>query len=188
MPRGAGALRSVVEKASKQELKGRSVSTSPSSQTGRERAVVAAVVVGLQLLAAGFFVVDSWAERDEGGLALMELFIALALLIGAVFGAVAFRHLLAEARRREDTLGLARGALSELIKRRFADWQLSKSEAEVALFALKGCTISEIAGLRRAAEGTVRSQLSQVYAKAGVKNQSMLMALFIDDLVEPLIA
>jgi len=36
-------------------------------------------------------------------------------------------------------------------------------------------------------EGTVRSQLSQVYAKAGVKNQSMLIAQFIDELVDPLL-
>jgi DNA-binding CsgD family transcriptional regulator len=33
----------------------------------------------------------------------------------------------------------------------------------------------------------VRSQLSQVYAKAGVKSQAMLVALFIDDLIDPLL-
>ena len=66
---------------------------------------------------------------------------------------------------------------------RFADWGLSSAEADVALFALKGCSIAQIAALRDAAQGTVRAQLSQVYAKAGVSSQPMLMSLFLDDLM-----
>ena len=38
--------------------------------------------------------------------------------------------------------------------------------------------------LRGAAAGTVRAQLARVYAKAGVRSQSALMALFIEELVE----
>jgi len=51
------------------------------------------------------------------------------------------------------------------------------------MFALKGCTVAEIADMRAAAQGTVRAQLSQVYAKAGVSSQPMLMSLFLEDLM-----
>ena len=54
----------------------------------------------------------------------------------------------------------------------------------MALFALKGCDVAEIAELRGAATGTVRSQLSQIYAKAGVTSQAMLVSLFIEDLLD----
>ena len=52
-----------------------------------------------------------------------------------------------------------------------------------ALFALKGCDVAEIAQLRGAAQGTVRAQLSQVYAKAGVTSQAGLVSLFLEDLL-----
>ena len=58
------------------------------------------------------------------------------------------------------------------------------AEADAALFALKGGDVTEIAALRGAAPGTVRAQLARVYAKAAVKSQSGLMALFIEELVE----
>ena len=61
---------------------------------------------------------------------------------------------------------------------------MSRAERDVATFALKGCTIGEIAALRGSAEGTVRAQLSQVYAKAGVSSHALLMATFLDELVE----
>jgi len=93
-------------------------------------------------------------------------------------------ELYAEAKEREATLALARGALGELIRQRFADWKLTPGETEVALFALKGCAIAEIATLRGTSAGTVRSQLSQVYAKSGVSSQPMLMSLFLDDLLD----
>lgn len=79
--------------------------------------------------------------------------------------------------------GLAKGALAEHIALKFTEWQLSAAEAEVAMLALKGFQPPEIARLRGAAAGTVRSQLSQVYSKAGVTSHSMLLAIFIEDLL-----
>lgn len=60
---------------------------------------------------------------------------------------------------------------------------LTAAECDVALFALKGCDAAEIARLRGAAQGTVRAQLSQVYAKAGVTSQAGLVSLFLEDLL-----
>ena len=94
------------------------------------------------------------------------------------------RVLLAEARRREQSLAVARGALGAHVAERFRDWGLTAAESDVALFALKGCDAAEIARLRGAAAGTVRAQLSQVYAKAGVASQAALVSLFVEDLLD----
>lgn len=64
------------------------------------------------------------------------------------------------------------------------EWKLTPAEAEVAFFALKGRDVAEIAQLRGAAAGTIRSQLNQVYAKAGAVSQAMLVSLFIEDLLD----
>ena len=118
----------------------------------------------------------------------MEALVAAALVAGIVMGATHIRDLQRRARSHAAALAVARGAVGELIALRFDQWRLSKAEAEVALFALKGCSIGEIAGLRASAPGTVRSQLSQIYAKAGVTSQATLVSLFLDDLVDPVIS
>ncbi|MEH6758502.1 MAG: helix-turn-helix transcriptional regulator [Parasphingorhabdus sp.] len=156
----------------------------------RNRAVLFAVgIVVVQTVAAIFFVLDSIEDiiaKTQPGIT-FEIFteglIAFALMIGVVMGARQTRKLMMDARRREDALAVARGALSDIIKLRFDEWQLSPGESEVALFAIKGCSISEIAQMRNAATGTVRSQLSQVYLKARVTSQSMLISLFIEELL-----
>ena len=71
-----------------------------------------------------------------------------------------------------------------MLDERFAHWGLSAAEAEVALFSLKGCSIGEIASLRGSAPGTVRSQLSKVYAKAGVADRAGLATSFIEELID----
>ena len=159
--------------------------TSQSAMTGnRDRELVPiALVILVQIVAVVYFLWDS--VREEGGLpALLDLFVGLALFAGIALGALAIRRLLGEARKRDEVVAIARGALGALMRQRFAEWNLSPGEAEVALFALKGCSIAEIATLRGSSAGTVRSQLSQVYAKAGVSGQPMLMSLFLDDLLD----
>src|SRR5690606_35999808 len=91
------------------------------------------------------------------------------------------------ARYDEALIASTRGVIADLMRQRFEDWRLTPAEADVALFALKGCDIAQIADLRGSAEGTVRAQLARVYAKAGVRGQSGLIALFLDELIDPAI-
>ena len=147
-----------------------------------------AVIVILQLAATIFFLVDFTGDLRAGALGshlLAEGGAALALLVGVLFGAIQVRWLVLRARQDEAAVAAAKGALAELARLRFADWRLTGAEADVALFALKGCDVAEIATLRGAAAGTVRAQLARVYAKAGVRSQSALIALFMEELVEP---
>lgn len=146
-------------------------------------------IVALQLVAAVYFVVDGIGDIfEEAGRGvtfeiIMECVVAIALLGGVLLGARYIARLRRELQWQDQTLASARGALAEQIKLRFQDWGLTQGEAEVALFALKGCDVAEIAELRAAAPGTVRSQLSQIYAKAGVTSQAMLVSLFVEDLL-----
>ncbi|MGB5484916.1 helix-turn-helix transcriptional regulator [Parasphingorhabdus sp.] len=164
--------------------------TATTSLSGYNRElIVALAIVALQAIATIFFLIDSIDEiilQISAGIdfaVIAECLIAIALLAGVVLGARHTRKLMAEARRRESALAVARGALAEMLDLRFAEWQLSAGETDVALFAIKGCSVSEIAILRNTAAGTVRSQLSQIYAKAGVTSQSMLISIFIEELL-----
>lgn len=151
------------------------------------RATAMVIVVTLQALAAAFFLADLAgdlaSEQDDGHL-IVEGVAAVALLISVVLGANQIRHLIAAARADEAAVAVARGALGELVQLRFAQWQLTPAEADVALFALKGCDVAEIATLRGAAAGTVRAQLARIYAKAGVTSHTALLALFVDELID----
>ena len=148
------------------------------------------LIVAMQSVAAIYFVFDGVNDiRDQWGhgfsLELTMECVAAVALVGGVVVSSRYLSLSAnELARNERTLAKARGALAEHIRVRFDDWRLTPGECEVALFALKGCDIAEIARLRGAAAGTVRSQLSQIYAKAGVGSQAMLVSLFIDDLLD----
>lgn len=161
------------------------------TKLARRRTVIGlAAILGLQAIAALYFIVDSVDDvlgEFQTGIsveAAMEFLVAFALCAGIVFGSRMVLGMLADLRRQEAALEIARGALAEHITVRFKEWGLSAGERDVALFALKGCSVGEIARLRGVATGTIRSQLSQVYAKAGVSSQSMLVALFIEDLLQ----
>ncbi len=152
------------------------------------------VILGLvvvQIACAIFFVSDiifgilgirtvpiSWKYHE-----LLEIGAALGLVLGAVFGGLALRRSMQRQLHAEGQLRLASGAFMELLEERFADWCLTPSERDVALFAIKGMSTQEIAGLRGTSEGTVKAQTNAIYRKAGVTGRPQLLSLFIDDLM-----
>ncbi|AMK17259.1 helix-turn-helix transcriptional regulator [Sphingobium herbicidovorans] len=158
------------------------------ARTLERQATAMTIVVALQALATLFFLVDFAGDmvgESFGRHVMIEGAAAIALLAAVVLGALHVRSLVVAARQDEIAVAIARGAAAELIQLRFAQWKLTKAEADVALFALKGCDVHDIAQLRGAAAGTVRAQLTRVYAKAGVGSQSSLIALFLEELIDP---
>ncbi len=146
-----------------------------------------ALVLAVQAFCAVFFVADVVVDFHWVGLDLHHAFeavVALALVAGVIFGGLEMRRTLERMRRAEAALSLASGAFGQMIDTYFERWGLTPAEGEVALLALKGFEVSEIAGLRGAANGTVRAQLARVYAKAGVSNRTQLVCLFIEDLLD----
>jgi DNA-binding CsgD family transcriptional regulator len=77
------------------------------------------------------------------------------------------------------------GDFSQLIQEQFERWNLTPSEAEVALLLLKGLSLDEIAGVRDTREKTVRQQASSIYKKAEVSGRHELAAYFFEDLLTP---
>ncbi len=154
------------------------------------RYVIAPLLV-VQSLSAGFFVYDilitliglpvppiNWQIYE-----FIQIGAALGLIFGAVLTGVALRRSLVRSAHVESQLRAASGAFAELLEDKFARWGLTPAERDVALFAIKGLSIQEIAALRSTSEGTVKAQTNAIYRKAGVSGRSQLLSLFIDDLM-----
>ena len=75
--------------------------------------------------------------------------------------------------------------LGVAIDRQFERWDLTKAEAEVGLFLLKGLSHKEIANIRQTSERTVREQSRALYRKSGLPGRSSLSAFFLEDLLLP---
>lgn len=149
------------------------------------------VVLAIQVISAFFFISDilsayigiwnhpiAWEVRE-----LFEIGAAVGLAIGVGFGALSLWQVDQSRRAAENKLRLASGAFMDLLSERFAEWRLTPAEADVALFAMKGMSTAEIAGLRKTSEGTVKAQTNAIYRKAGVTGRSQLLSLFIEDLM-----
>ncbi|WP_372604953.1 helix-turn-helix transcriptional regulator, partial [Actibacterium sp.] len=121
----------------------------------------------------------NWKFRE-----LIEIGAAVGLLLGLLLGALALRRTMMVSERAHRQLRVASGAFMELLSERFDEWGLTPAERDVALFAIKGLSTQEIAGLRRTSEGTVKAQTNAIYRKAGVTGRPQLLSLFIEDLMD----
>ncbi len=148
-------------------------------------------VLLLQLVCGTFIVADivvsvlglrfapiSWQIYE-----LLEIGAALGLVMGVAVAAIAIRQARARTARAEEALRAASGAFMDVLEERFQQWQLTPAERDVALFAIKGMSTAEIAGLRETSEGTVKAQTNAIYRKAGVTGRPQLLSLFIDELM-----
>jgi len=157
----------------------------------RDRHVIK-VALAVQALCAGFFISDilsarigfrstpvPWQYRE-----LIEVGAAGGLVLGFVLGAIALRRSRQRQLLAEKQLHRASAAFMDLVETAFDDWGLTPAERDVALFAIKGLSIQEIAAARDTSEGTVKAQTNAIYRKAGVSGRSQLLSLFIDDLMQ----
>lgn len=155
------------------------------------RVWVIVLILAVQVLSAFFFISDilssyigfsseplPWEWRE-----LLELAAAGGLSIGVVFGALALWRAHRDRHHAEARLRVVSGAFMELLAERFGQWGLTRAEADVALFAIKGLSTAEIAALRGTSEGTVKAQTNAIYRKAGVTGRPQLLSLFIDELM-----
>lgn len=150
----------------------------------RSPALVALIL--FQSVCASIFMVDVVYDLREAEVfwhLIPELAATVGLIIGIVFEVRYLIHLL----RRQETmargLGVAAGALSDLMEAYFRDWGLTSAEQDVAAFTIKGYSIAEIAELRGSAEATVKTHLNAIYRKAGVPGRGQLVSLLIEDLM-----
>ncbi len=148
------------------------------------------LLILVQSLCAIFFLNDAildyqktWPLTFPSFYLLMEGVAALVLMAGVAFEVRYLMQMLRRQAHMARALTIASGALHELIEGYFHDWGLTPAEQDVATFTIKGSSISEVAGLRGSAEGTVKAHLNAIYRKAGVSGRGELVSLMIEDLM-----
>lgn len=153
--------------------------------SGRHRGLFAVTVI--QAVCAFYFMIDVAFEFPDAGQAPMhpviELLVVMALFCGTWLGIAELRRLLRERAHMQRSLQLARGAFAEVVEAQFDRWQLTPAERDVALLAIKGLSVAEIAKVRQTREGTIKAQSAAVYRKAGVTSRVQLLAHFVEDLM-----
>jgi DNA-binding CsgD family transcriptional regulator len=152
----------------------------------RRRKVALVLFTVAQAFAAVFFVSDAVADLLGSTVdlhTLIESVIAAGLLLGSFFGVAELRRSHDLLHSHEDALAAASGALSEVIEAQFTAWKLTPAEREIGMLALKGFDTAEIAAFRGAAQGTVRAQMTSVYAKSGTSGRAQFAAFFVEDLL-----
>jgi len=155
------------------------------------RRSVAAVILAVQFICAAFFVGDiitsvlglqtqpiNWQLRE-----FIEIGAAVGLILGLVLGALALRRVTHERNFATEGLRRASSVFMVLLEERFVEWGLTPAEKDVALFAIKGMSLAEIAQLRNTSDGTVKAQTNAIYRKAGVSGRPQLLSLFIEELM-----
>ena len=165
------------------------------SAAPRSKGAALTALIAVQVVCAVFFLGDvigdlAGPERDTLGLPYLgfELVAALTLIAGIGVEVRYLTGLLRRQSRDARALGIASGALHQLIESWFVDWGLTASETDVAMFTIKGLSIAEIAALRGSAEGTVKAHLNAIYRKAGVAGRVQLLAMIVEELMgRPLI-
>jgi DNA-binding CsgD family transcriptional regulator len=149
------------------------------------------LLVLVQAICAGVFLYDilasifgfypvplAWTTRE-----LMEMGAGVGLFLGVIFGSILVFRSFKELRHAEVRLTRASSAFMDMLTARFDEWGLTGAERDVAMFAIKGMNVQEIAGLRATSEGTVKAQTAAIYRKAGVTGRPQLLSLFIDDMM-----
>lgn len=144
----------------------------------------------LQVACTFFFVGDAVQDifgapeqtKEKGEV--LEIAVAICLSLGTVFtGFELWRQKQREEKMRQQ-IGVASGALSNILQRQFDEWGLTEAEQDVAFLGIKGYSIEEIAGFRKTKEGTIKAQNASVYRKAGVSGRLQLLSHFIEDLLD----
>ncbi len=161
---------------------------SPSALT---RFGALAVLIVVQALCMAIFLADTTADLlpiswqtlvDPENLS--EIAGTLGLILGLAFEIVVLVRLLRDRARMQQSLSVAAGALAEMMQQHFAGWGLTEAEKDIAAFTIKGFSITEIAGLRGSAEGTVKTHLNAIYRKSGVSGRAQLVAVLVEDLLD----
>lgn len=157
-----------------------------STDERRRRRAAIVIFTFTQACAAGFFISDAVTDLLAAKVTLhtiVETIIAIGLVFGSLFGVAELRRSHALLRSHEEALAAATGALSDVIEAQFEAWRLTPAEREIGMLALKGFDTAEIAAARGAAQGTVRAQMTSIYAKSGTSGRAQFAAFFVEDLL-----
>lgn len=166
----------------------------PGKQSKKLRYALVVLII-IQTFCSVFFVYDVLIDivnHISNRVDNIHLFVEIVATIGlalAIFFEIAYlRSLLERNAQIERGMRVATGALHDVIEEYFSDWGLTPSERDVALFTIKGLSISEIAEMRDSRDGTIKAHLNGIYRKADVSGRGQLISLLVEDLIaKPLV-
>jgi DNA-binding CsgD family transcriptional regulator len=148
------------------------------------------VLILFQSACCLFFMSDVISDLAAGGWTavsdlhlLPEFAASFGLVVGILYEARVLIRMLRKQAHLEQSLGVAAGALADLMENYFSQWALTPSEQDVAAFTIKGYSIAEIADLRGSREATIKTHLNAIYRKSGVSGRGQLVSLLIEDLL-----
>ena len=154
------------------------------------RATILWSLFALQAICCAYFLLDiTWdllwpgVINTFGDSDLLEALVTIALFMSLAFTGNELRQILTHQGKLEDQIKVASGAFEDVMETRFTDWALTAAEREVAILAIKGFSIAEMADLRTTKQGTIKAQCASVYKKAAVAGRLQLLSVFIDDLM-----
>ncbi len=152
--------------------------------------------LGLMLVSSIFFIFDVAGDLSEhlaAGVSysqvelvhlIFELTAVLALILGMVQMVMYLRGLERLSDAQAASLHHLREDFDALIRQKFGDWGLSKTEADIGLLIVRGLNNGEIAKMRGVKLGTIKSQTHSLMGKAGVKSRVELLSLFVDEFID----
>lgn len=109
---------------------------------------------------------------------------SIALLTGIIVTIVFMRRSQAVIDKLDQQIGAVSGGFDAQLGKLFRDWDLSRSEEEIAIYAIKGFSNAEIGAFRGTTAATVKSQMNAIYRKTGFANRQQLIAFMVEELLE----
>ena len=144
----------------------------------------------LLALVGVFFAYDIYVDLSANGPdshLWLEFVFFILILMRLIYEIRTFSKLTEELSEEKTRTANLSGQLNEYISSHFEQWDLSKSEKEIAWLMLKGYSFKEIAVLRQVKEKTVRQQASTIYTKSGSNNRNEFNAFFYEELIGGLV-
>ena len=145
---------------------------------------------GIQAVCTAYFLYDIvldllWPNQNSflAESDVVEGVVTVALFLGLAFTGSELRRIMRRQNEITDQLKVASGAFADLLETRFDEWDLTEAERAVAVLALKGYSVAEMAELRKTAQGTVKAQCAALYRNADVSGRLQFLSLFLDDLM-----
>lgn len=119
-----------------------------------------------------------WAVQE-----VIQVLASVGLLVGVAVTTIFVFRIRSRIHAMHRQMDAASGNFETHLDSYFAEWALSRSEREVALYAMKGFSNGEIADLRGTAAATVKSQMNSIYRKSGLANRQQLIAFLVEELL-----
>ncbi|WP_281859485.1 helix-turn-helix transcriptional regulator [Litoreibacter halocynthiae] len=149
------------------------------------------VALIFQSVSALFFLGELWGEvlglRSRPLPWNIQEIIQISASVGLITGVIVTSVFLRRSQQRisalDQQIANVSGNYRAYLESQFINWGLSDSEREIAIFAMKGFSNSEIADLRGTSASTVKSQMTAIYRKSNFMNRQQIISFLVEELL-----